>query len=159
MPRRTLSLLMVLQFSLATVTLQAADTKKVEPEKIKLWNGKAPVGDGKFEERDAQITVHKPEKPNGTAIVICPGGGYGGLVTGAEGHGIAAWLNRHGITGIVLEYRLAQRTAVCTASRRSARHPHGTGQRQGLGHRPCEDRHHGVLGRRPSGFHRRHALR
>jgi acetyl esterase/lipase len=33
-------------------------------------------------------------------------GGYGGLVTGAEGHGIATWLNRHGITGVVLEYRL-----------------------------------------------------
>jgi acetyl esterase/lipase len=38
--------------------------------------------------------------------VICPGGGYGGLVTKGEGHGIAAWLNAHGITGIVLEYRL-----------------------------------------------------
>jgi acetyl esterase/lipase len=38
--------------------------------------------------------------------VICPGGGYGGLVTGPEGHGIAAWLNQHGITGVVLEYRL-----------------------------------------------------
>jgi acetyl esterase/lipase len=46
------------------------------------------------------------EKPNGTAVVICPGGGYGGLVTGAEGHGIAAWLNKHGVTGVVLEYRL-----------------------------------------------------
>src|SRR5262249_37738247 len=51
-------------------------------------------------------TVHKSEKPNGTAIVICPGGGYGGLVVGPEGHGIAAWLNKHGITGVVLEYRL-----------------------------------------------------
>ena len=39
-------------------------------------------------------------------MVICPGGGYGGLVTGAEGHGIAKWFNQHGITGIVLEYRL-----------------------------------------------------
>lgn len=55
---------------------------------------------------EAFITVHKPEQANGAAIVICPGGGYGGLVTGPEGHGIAQWLNRHGITGIVLEYRL-----------------------------------------------------
>jgi acetyl esterase/lipase len=39
-------------------------------------------------------------------MVICPGGGYGGLVTGAEGHGIARWLNQHGIAGIVLEYEL-----------------------------------------------------
>jgi acetyl esterase/lipase len=54
----------------------------------------------------AAFTLHRPEKPNGTAMVICPGGGYAGLVTGAEGHGIAQWLNQHGITGIVLEYRL-----------------------------------------------------
>jgi acetyl esterase/lipase len=59
------------------------------------------------------ITVHRAAKPNGAAIVICPGGGYGGLVTGGEGHGIAAWLNKHGITGVVLEYRLpAGRTYV-----------------------------------------------
>ena len=38
--------------------------------------------------------------------MICPGGGYGGLVVGPEGHGIARWLNQHGIAGIVLEYRL-----------------------------------------------------
>jgi uncharacterized protein (TIGR03067 family) len=85
---------------------QEPPEKKAGPERLKLWNGRAPIGDGKFEEADARITVHKPEKPNGTAIVICPGGGYGGLVTGPEGHGIAAWLNRHGITGVVLEYRL-----------------------------------------------------
>jgi acetyl esterase/lipase len=39
-------------------------------------------------------------------MVICPGGGYGGLVVGAEGHLIADWLASHGITGVVLEYRL-----------------------------------------------------
>ena len=112
MLHRMLLLLLVLPFSLAMVLGQDAP-KKAEPEKLKLWNGRAPVGDGKFEQADARITVHKPEKLNGTAIVICPGGGYGGLVTGAEGHGIAAWLNRHGITGVVLEYRLpAGRTYV-----------------------------------------------
>src|SRR5262245_6297437 len=81
----------------------AADDKPADktsvPMKLSLWNGKAPIGDGKFDQADARITVHMPEKPNGAAIVICPGGGYGGLVTGAEGHGIASWLNRHGITG------------------------------------------------------------
>ena len=54
----------------------------------------------------AYIYLHRPEKPNGSAIVICPGGGYRGLVMGAEGHGIAKWLNGHGITGVVLQYRL-----------------------------------------------------
>ncbi|RYD41249.1 MAG: alpha/beta hydrolase, partial [Verrucomicrobiaceae bacterium] len=65
-----------------------------------------PVGDGTFEKTDAKLTLHRPEKPNGTALVICPGGGYGMLVKDGEGHGIAKWLNAHGITGVVLEYRL-----------------------------------------------------
>ncbi len=103
---RTL-LLLAPSFFLAMTSGWADDVpKKIEPERLKLWNGNAPLGDGKFEKAEAWITVHRPEKANGTAIVICPGGGYGGLVTGAEGHGIAAWLNRHGITGVVLEYRL-----------------------------------------------------
>jgi acetyl esterase/lipase len=103
MPHRLLFFLCALPLAVATGQDAA---KKAEPEKLKLWNGRAPIGDSKFEQADARITVHKAEKPNGTAIVICPGGGYGGLVTGPEGHGIAAWLNRHNITGVVLEYRL-----------------------------------------------------
>ena len=94
-------------FLAGVATLPAAEPpKKVAPERLPLWNMRAPLGDVEFEKAEAWITVHKPEKANGTAIVICPGGGYGGLVTGAEGHGIAAWLNAHGITGVVLEYRL-----------------------------------------------------
>lgn len=76
------------------------------PEHMPLWSGPAPVGGGTFTNESAFITLIRPEKPNGAAMVICPGGGYGGLVTGPEGTGIAAWLNRHGITGVVLEYRL-----------------------------------------------------
>jgi acetyl esterase/lipase len=107
MLHHNLLLMLVLSFFLAAVTAPAAEAPpKVETEKLKLWNGHAPTGDGKFEKADAQITVYKPEKRNGAAILICPGGGYGGLVSGPEGHGIAAWLNRHGITGVVLEYRL-----------------------------------------------------
>jgi len=76
------------------------------PEKLALWAGKAPDGAGATDTADATITVFRAAKPNGAAMVICPGGGYGGLVTGAEGTGIARWLGAHGITGIVLEYRL-----------------------------------------------------
>ena len=74
---------------------------------LPLWNGDAPEGEGKFSDSSkAKLTVHLAEQPNGAAVVICPGGGYGGLVTKGEGHGIATWLNAHGIAGIVLEYRL-----------------------------------------------------
>jgi acetyl esterase/lipase len=75
-------------------------------ERISLWNGKAPIGEGKFAAGDSFITVFHPEKPNGTAMVICPGGGYEYLVMGGEGNDIAKWLNKNGITGVVLEYRL-----------------------------------------------------
>jgi acetyl esterase/lipase len=78
-----------------------------EAAKLALWTGQSPVGDGKFEAQSASIIVHPaPGKMDATAVVICPGGGYGGLVVGAEGHGIARWLNQHGIAGVVLEYRL-----------------------------------------------------
>lgn len=79
---------------------------KVEPKKLGLWNGHAPIGDGKTEDREVWITVYKAANPNGAALVICPGGGYGGHAIQPEGHGIAAWLNKHGVTGVVLEYRL-----------------------------------------------------
>ena len=90
---------MVILPSLATVAT-------AEPQRLPLWSGQAPVGDGRFEAVNAYITLHPAAKPNGAAMVICPGGGYGGLVAGPEGHGIAQWLNRHRIAGIVLEYRL-----------------------------------------------------
>jgi acetyl esterase/lipase len=48
--------------------------------------------------------------PNATgpvpAVIICPGGGYGILAYNAEGTEAAAWLNKIGITGIVLKYRV-----------------------------------------------------
>lgn len=91
---------------IAAFALFAPAARTAEPERLKLWNGTAPIGDGKTEKAEAWITVHRAEKPNGAAAVICPGGGYGGLVTGPEGHGIAKWLNSHGVTGVVLEYRL-----------------------------------------------------
>ncbi len=87
-------------------TLTAALSAQQAPETIKLWPaGKAPLGDGTFEDAKTTITIFRPEKPNGTAFVITPGGGYGRVVKG-EGAPIAKWLNTHGITGVVLDYRL-----------------------------------------------------
>lgn len=58
--------------------------------------------------RDPALTVYIPTKPTGKAIIMCPGGGYGWEATGHEGHGMAEWFNRQGITYIVLKYRLPQ---------------------------------------------------
>jgi acetyl esterase/lipase len=87
-------------------SILADDNKAPKAERIGLWHGRAPIGDGKLEDAEAWLTLYRPEHPNGTAIVICPGGGYAMLAVKPEGHGIAAWLNRHGITGAVLEYRM-----------------------------------------------------
>lgn len=76
------------------------------PLRMPLWPGPAPVDSRQATNESAFITVFRPEKPNGASIIICPGGGYGGLVTGPEGSGIAKWLNQHDILGVVLEYRL-----------------------------------------------------
>lgn len=87
-------------------SVSAEETTTPAPETIQLWPaGKAPLGDGKYEEAKATLTVFHPEKPNGTAIVICPGGGYA-TVVGGEGAPIAQWLNKQGIVGVVLNYRL-----------------------------------------------------
>ena len=46
------------------------------------------------------------EKSNGTAVVICPGGGYSVLAAGHEGSEVAEAFNKAGITAFVLRYRL-----------------------------------------------------
>lgn len=57
---------------------------------------------------EPSVTVYLPskDKATGTAIVICPGGGYQRLAIDKEGHDVARWLNTLGIAGIVLKYRL-----------------------------------------------------
>lgn len=54
------------------------------------------------------LTIFLPEKSiaSGTAVVICPGGGYSFLVMNNEGTDVAKELNRQGIAAFVLKYRL-----------------------------------------------------
>lgn len=56
------------------------------------------------------MTVHRPTQPNGTAVVILPGGGFGKVVPDLEGSEAADWLNRHGVTAFVLSYRTTEGT-------------------------------------------------
>ena len=57
------------------------------------------------------LTVHLPpaEKNTGTAMLICPGGGYWDLFWELEGEEVAAWLASRGIAGIILKYRVPRR--------------------------------------------------
>src|SRR5437868_847843 len=57
------------------------------------------------------LTVYRPAKAKdtGTAVLICPGGGYWNLYWELEGEDVAAWLNSLGVTGVVLKYRVPRR--------------------------------------------------
>ena len=46
------------------------------------------------------------ERATGAAVLVLPGGGYGGHAYGPEGRMIAAMLNQRGITAFVLRYQL-----------------------------------------------------
>src|SRR5437899_9271819 len=73
-----------------------------------LWPEGAPGALGKEDKDIPTLTPFLPtsEKATGAAMVICPGGGYGGLAP-HEGKDYALFLNEHGVTGFVLKYRLA----------------------------------------------------
>lgn len=88
--------------------------------KIYLWENGAPGFENlKNEPEQAQdwwvrnihnpsITAFVPEKPNGLAVLICPGGGHENLVFNSEGKDAAEFFNSLGITAFVLKYRLAR---------------------------------------------------
>jgi len=57
------------------------------------------------------LTIFKPAKPNGKAVIICPGGGYSILAFDKEGTKVAEEMNRWGITAFVLKYRLPDDTS------------------------------------------------
>jgi acetyl esterase/lipase len=52
------------------------------------------------------LTIYKAEKPNGKAVIICPGGGYSILAFDKEGTRVAEEMNKWGVTALVLKYRL-----------------------------------------------------
>lgn len=53
------------------------------------------------------LTLFKPDRPNGTAVIIAPGGAFHFLMVDHEGYDMARWLTRLGITAFVLKYRVA----------------------------------------------------
>lgn len=79
-----------------------------QSDEYPLWPEGAPGAMGSNIEDIPTITVYRadPATASGSAIVICPGGGYGALAIDHEGHEVAEWLNSIGITGVILKYRL-----------------------------------------------------
>src|SRR5882762_7227788 len=115
----------------------AGSAAAAEPLVVEIWPGKVPdesgnIGPERFRMSPAldrkqvevtestrmitdvtkpTITVYRPakDKDTGTAILICPGGGYWNLYWELEGEEVVAWLNSFGMTGIILKYRVPRR--------------------------------------------------
>jgi acetyl esterase/lipase len=97
---------------------------KPHPRKpLAIWPDTIPLGEGRasgeqqspllYESKivrnvtEPSITPYIPEQPNGTAVVVCPGGAFQFLMIEKEGAHVAEWLTSYGITAFVLKYRLA----------------------------------------------------
>ncbi|MBI5772938.1 MAG: alpha/beta hydrolase [Verrucomicrobia bacterium] len=90
-----------------TTKPSAAKTSAPPREAFPLWPEGAPGALGKEDKDIPTLTPYfaNATKATGAAMVICPGGGYGGLAP-HEGRDYAMWLNEQGIAGFVLKYRL-----------------------------------------------------
>lgn len=100
-----------LRLMMGLVLLVACGSVRVmSAEPIRLWDGDAPGALGQADHDVPTLTPYLPAegKASGTAIVVCPGGGYGGLA-GHEGEGYAKWLADNGISAFVLKYRLGSK--------------------------------------------------
>lgn len=95
-------------------------------ESIELWPGRAPgmlartlletvterstdpgISDrAVFGIARPRMTAFRPERPNGAAVLITPGGGYRWVVVDKEGYEMGRWLAARGFTVFVLFYRL-----------------------------------------------------
>jgi acetyl esterase/lipase len=80
-----------------------------EGQVLPLWEGGAPGALGRDEADVPTIAVYKAPRPDGTAILVFPGGGYGALAVVHEGRQWAYWYNAMGITAFVVKYRLGPR--------------------------------------------------
>lgn len=76
---------------------------------IPLWAKEVtPYAKGESDIDQPFVDVYLPDekKRNGAAVIVCPGGGYGGLALDHEGHQIGQFYNSFGVTAFVLHYRL-----------------------------------------------------
>ncbi|OYW24801.1 MAG: hypothetical protein B7Z55_01155 [Planctomycetales bacterium 12-60-4] len=97
--------------AVATLAVSLLTSFALAEETVLLWPDGAPgaVGD---EDADKPWLWPYPApqgQSSGTAVVVCPGGGYGGLAVDHEGAQVARWFNSIGVSAFVLKYRLGQR--------------------------------------------------
>jgi len=117
--------------ALLSVLLVGPPSARAAAEPIPLWPGIAPGEKG-----DIGAETDQPQKPDGvtrltnvtkptitifpapadqatgTAVIVCPGGGYSILAYDKEGSEICEWLNSIGVTGVLLKYRVPKRAGL-----------------------------------------------
>lgn len=112
-------------YTFLVLIVTAATTLNAQQKVVPIYNGPVPGSENwNWEEGISEsnpwkslvaynvtkptLTVYTPDSAtaNGTALVICPGGGFLTLVIGNEGYDVASWLVKKGITCFVLKYRL-----------------------------------------------------
>lgn len=93
---------------LASALVAVTFAQQNAPKPELLWPGGAPGAQGTADEDKPTLTpyVVPRERATGTAVIVCPGGGYAHLATEKEGDQPARWLNSIGVTAFVLKYRL-----------------------------------------------------
>ena len=96
----------------AWALLFAAAVPAQQKEEFRLWPeaGKyAPerLGAGFDRDNAPYVTLYRPEgKKPAPAVVVCPGGAYGGLAIGHEGYQVAEWFAARGFAAVVLKYTM-----------------------------------------------------
>jgi acetyl esterase/lipase len=93
--------------AIAGVLFLASLAGAAEPLRVQLWPNAAPGAKGDQPEDRPALFVYlpAPRRASGTAVIVCPGGGYGMLAISYEGHDIARWFNTLGVAAFVLDYR------------------------------------------------------
>jgi acetyl esterase/lipase len=89
-----------------SIAVLSGQTPPAGPAPELLWPDGAPGALGTTDKDKPSITPYLAKSPNGTAVIVCPGGGYQNLAMDHEGVQIAKWLNSLGISAFVLQYRL-----------------------------------------------------
>jgi acetyl esterase/lipase len=124
-------IMFILKNSLVLLFLSYIPIYGLTHEQLNLWPSDAP-GDVKGEIGEEEYRYPKPEsndvlrianvshpsitvyqasasKLTGTAVIVCPGGGYNILAYEHEGTQVCEWLNELGVTAILLKYRVPRR--------------------------------------------------
>jgi acetyl esterase/lipase len=122
-----------MKMKLLLAAFLAAGAFAAEPKEIPLWPGPAPGSEGwNYQESEKEVDASdaavprklhfiynvtrptmtpflpEPGKANGTAVIVCPGGGFTFLAYDYEGTDVARWLSSNGVTAFVLKYRIAR---------------------------------------------------